>query len=31
MKILIVIIAWELSKWIVNKILNKYFNDERNS
>ena len=31
MKILIVIVAWELSKWIINKILNKYFNDERNS
>ena len=25
--IVIVIVAWELSKWIVNKIFNKYFND----
>ena len=27
MKILTVIIVWEVSKWIINKILNKYFND----
>ena len=25
--IVIVIVAWEFSKWIVNKIFNKYFND----
>jgi len=30
MKILIVIIVWEVNKWIINKIFNKN-NDERNS